>query len=1356
MSKIIDRALDIINDRLKTQTSELSPTMEVRQGMPGMAHGGHVLEDDYPTHYLPHVGRQVMADGGMPAGRPDISRFVQQIQSQQAPAQQAPVVSDYAYTGAARAQGYEPNRPSWVAPSEYVQSFEGGYPTPYVYGYEPPKPAPEPVKAPQAAPSGGGGMDPLQMMFLMRAMGYAAGGAPDEDPVTRAVQTAQDVSGMEAPDMTPRPMMPSAPSAEGGINEISTSQVDIPTPKGVSYKTPNNAAASIIAKYKNTGLQFPDADSFGRLHKKLRRDQKSAQSEEVAGDPVNARTIVRAPKGLPDFVSGKLNYEDWVNRHNQILNDDEIHQAADWYGRIYNTFRQYYPGEDQAKKQMRAWLVGQQNVSPAGAQQNVLLQKEQIARGVPEHLWRAGGMPNPTEAIRAVLQDKPIAGGVGQKIADFVDAAEGKPVRSWMANHPDGGKPFVVDVHTARDTGMVDQELLNHLDRLGYNKEDLGKLKVDLTGTPTEAAYENRAAWGRGLTDHLNKMKWKGRDNWTPAEVQAVGWMGMTKLTRNAEEDVGSGLDRNMRRISYEIDPGAGSPWEEKYGDKFAELSPEEKAEITSKVADSAMSHASKLAGIDVHSLVHGTGAWEQYQNPAAVGQAQATHEGADIAANALGYLLNQTEVWHNRVKPMTTNPKGFAVDFIQKNGNDLASKEYLQDFWSKIMEADDTGLFKGFQPITLPGGEVGIRALIDKGGQKTKEKIENAVSEGSPIHGAIKDLGLDIDMMGHEAEITKARNDWTENKDGKGYMERLVDLVGSDRAASLAGIREGLEKELEGHFDAARKKRKTPQPDDSEKVAKAYGGAIAGPKLTEENAEDFARRLILWSYAAAPFVHRGVSRADGGQVDNPDDQALDVARSAVGGDPVEAAVSTARSLSPMGFYSAAAEAASKIPQRAPIDQILNKVKGSPNVKAEELDWSGVRDAFTGKGSVDPKEVARHFQENLPQLQETVKYDPVDLSNKLAAKRQSLIFNGRRDEAEAMKDEIEQSYNRSWRRENAARYKEYTLPDGENYREISINLPETESLSHPVPIEHQMGKGADINRVLHLRMSDRDWGKTLHIEEMQSDWGQEGRDEGFVEPGEKAGLDESESAEFKRLNSTPDSVRTPEENQRLDYFYEQLKRKQKGIPQGPHVTSNEGWTDLALKRALLEAAKGGYKKLIWTPGNEQAERYDLSNQVKHIMWSPDNKILSALTHDGSEAVGEKVEKEDLHKYIGKEAAKRLLDQEPEIAGNMATHHLRGQDISVGGEGMKNFYDRFVPNRLQKLVSKLDPDAKIQMNGHTIVVADKDDEDIDVHKKLHSLEITPKLRAAILKGLPAYEQGGAIVNKALDVVSGLRR
>ena len=89
------------------------------------------------------------------------------------------------------------------------------------------------------------------------------------------------------------------------------------------------------------------------------------------------------------------------------------------------------------------------------------------------------------------------------------------------------------------------------------------------------------------------------------------------------------------------------------------------------------------------------------------------------------------------------------------------------------------------------------------------------------------------------------------------------------------------------------------------------------------------------------------------------------------------------RMMNDIGHYSAAAEAASKIPQRAPIDQIINKIKGQPNVKAAELDNANLRDTFAGQRSVDPQEVARHLQESIPQIKErvyggkpAVKYEP--------------------------------------------------------------------------------------------------------------------------------------------------------------------------------------------------------------------------------------------------------------------------------------------------------------------------------------------------------------------------------------------
>jgi len=51
------------------------------------------------------------------------------------------------------------------------------------------------------------------------------------------------------------------------------------------------------------------------------------------------------------------------------------------------------------------------------------------------------------------------------------------------------------------------------------------------------------------------------------------------------------------------------------------------------------------------------------------------------------------------------------------------------------------------------------------------------------------------------------------------------------------------------------------------EKEAYAYGGSIPGPKLTEENADDFARRLIAWTFATAPLFQRA---AGGSVIDDP------------------------------------------------------------------------------------------------------------------------------------------------------------------------------------------------------------------------------------------------------------------------------------------------------------------------------------------------------------------------------------------------------------------------------------------------------------------------------------------------------
>ena len=131
----------------------------------------------------------------------------------------------------------------------------------------------------------------------------------------------------------------------------------------------------------------------------------------------------------------------------------------------------------------------------------------------------------------------------------------------------------------------------------------------------------------------------------------------------------------------------------------------------------------------------------------------------------------------------------------------------------------------------------------------------------------------------------------------------------------------------------------------------------------------------------------------------------------------------------------------------------------------------------------------------------------------------------------------------------------------------------------------------------------------------------------------------------------------------------------------------------------------------------------------------------------------------MHSFIGKELADKLLNRpltenkSKEISGD-EVHSLVGGDLAIPQKGMRDYYDRMLPNRLQKLVSKLDPEAKVQLNGSKIYVPGEEDPEDGEYKKVHSLEITPKLRAAILKGLPAFEHGGSVIKRGLDVLSKL--
>jgi hypothetical protein len=544
------------------------------------------------------------------------------------------------------------------------------------------------------------------------------------------------------------------------------------------------------------GIKFPVDDSANRLRLKVQRDKQALEGKAMPGMPKNERTVIEAPEGseMPNFVVGKITPDDWIERTEAILLPEEIAQYSKWYEEVRGTFLKYTDGDEvKTDKYMRAWLVANQNIGVDGAFNNVLLQAEQFARQVPAGEMKAAGLPLATKAARSALQDEPIVEGVGLKISDFVDSAEGKSVRSIYGNDALAGQPFVVDIHTARDTGLVDDILLNHLERQGY-KVDRDRIATDLAGGPTDTQYENRADFGRKLTEHLNGINWQGRSDWQPKEVQAVGWMAMTRLTADAADDTVTALERSLRRISMEAAPGEGSPWATKYGAAFNALSGDRQSQLTKAVTERAMQMAKEISGIDLRGMVHGTGGWENYQNPAAIAQTLATRNGAEIAANTVGFLTQQTEVWVNSIKGTTKNPKALAIDFIESGSDNLSTNEGLRKFWEKVMAADPTKLFVGYQPIRTIDGEVGIRVLIDKGGPARMESVQGALSAGGEIDAMLTKLDYDVKTRGYEADLVKARNDWKGSKNGEAYLGRLAELGVKRTAADLDPLRSELE----------------------------------------------------------------------------------------------------------------------------------------------------------------------------------------------------------------------------------------------------------------------------------------------------------------------------------------------------------------------------------------------------------------------------------------------------------------------------------------------------------------------------------------------------------------------------------
>jgi len=373
--------------------------------------------------------------------------------------------------------------------------------------------------------------------------------------------------------------------------------------------------------------------------------------------------------------------------------------------------------------------------------------------------------------------------------------------------------------------------------------------------------------------------------------------------------------------------------------------------------------------------------------------------------------------------------------------------------------------------------------------------------------------------------------------------------------------------------------------------------------------------------------------------------------------EPIETLLQTKpqAAVSDIGFYSATEQAALNLGRNKGTGQsFINDLMKAPDVKKEELQFTGLEDFLRDKPNVTKQEVQDFLANNRVDVQE-ISIDSYKSKYPYTTTKQ---WNNAIAEAEKKKNfDLAEDINREWELyegmgENAPKFREYQLPYGENYREILLTLPnqwekpraaqianearikelrqEMYGTSGTDEIRKEISRLHSENTALqkqisdapiyrsshfnqpnilaHMRVNDRidaDGKKMLFIEEVQSDWHQAGREQGYAKKQTKL-PNNLEVIEWDYANS-PDtkyvvvnketglhtgSAGSTKEEAIKTWGAKQAKG---GVPDAPF---KDTWYQLALKRALKYAADNGYERVGLTTGKQQAMRYPDEANVK--------------------------------------------------------------------------------------------------------------------------------------------------------------
>jgi hypothetical protein len=574
-----------------------------------------------------------------------------------------------------------------------------------------------------------------------------------------------------------------------------------------------------------TAAESPAADAVGLKSAKFLESAVGDGMENLRqrqarrpGTGVAKNDLVRfhTNDGKPIYIGavkkdGGKSFKGWVEETEAWLPPEQTQQFRQWYKELYGHFTKIFG--DRAGEMMMAWLAAQQNVSPGGALKNVFRVEDRIA-GIGT--GKKGGLAD--AKIEGVLRDVVPEGGFGPKLSDFVDSGFQRETRTYMAGRPEGGRPFVADVHTGRDSGHVDQQTLSRLKELS----DEGNLfidgapatvkvtktktvkrgektavvperirvtpasgksffvDVDMRGSPGSTQYEGISVWGNSMTDYLNSTQWAG-GNWTPAEVQAVGWMRTLRQYGLPESTVESALQQNTARIFAEVNYSSGDLLPANFPG-FETLRPDAQNAITIDVITQSVNELADIIGgsLRVQRISAGQGVWGKSRAPTTVIEVLGSPEATDLLGLGLATASEQAATMSATLGVGGKNSK--VMTFRKADGSKFTDVE-MQSL------IDDAGL-SGYTLQQLPGGDVGFVADSTADFRPKGFTEKRAAQFEQNIVDWAERSGVDLRVDTTPAQIKSYGNNWQNQKGGESYVSGLIERGGSSRVRDILRFR--------------------------------------------------------------------------------------------------------------------------------------------------------------------------------------------------------------------------------------------------------------------------------------------------------------------------------------------------------------------------------------------------------------------------------------------------------------------------------------------------------------------------------------------------------------------------------------